>query len=321
MELAVDLLLQHRPIDAVKRKRSWVTRLRRTAQYAVETTPSDQFSSSKGSGFSKIMQQRALNEILPSLFEIAQKHEDHVRQSQDCGNTSIGMGGEVSWQPLTRPPRQALAPRKRQQTGMATTTPRIKSDVDASADETEVDDTVTPSCPQYEQDIQICRNSNPPASRQDASVPVPAQEPPQPDSLAYSCTATPSTSFGQSNHALPLADDMDLDVNGASSALYHGQAQLQSTLASNPLQYPSTHHNYNHNVQLHQNGSSFPSMQSAFVPVSPPAYEHSLHAFNMLYSLDYPYTYDFTPAPSNLSSFHGLPLDANISCHQQTSHH
>jgi len=314
--LAVDLLLQHRDIDADKRKRSWVAELWHKAKCVVEMTPSDQFSSSKDSDFSKTMQQRALNEILPSLFEIAQKHEDHVRQSQH------GMGGEVSWQPLTRPPRQALAPRKRQQTAMATTVVRIKSDVDASADETEVDDTTVPSCPRYERDTRIFCNSNSPAPRQDASAPVPAREPPQLDSLAYSSTATPSTSFGQSNHVLPLGDDMDLDVNGASSAPYHGQVQLPSTLASNPLQYSSTHHDYNnHDVQLHQNGSSFPSMQSAFIPVSPPLYEHSLHFFNTPYPLEYSDNYSFTPAHSNCSFFHGLPLDASISGHQQTPYH
>ncbi|KAI0578281.1 DUF2841 domain-containing protein [Pyrenophora tritici-repentis] len=330
LALAVDIMLQHRPIDEVKRKGSWVAKLRHTAEYAVQTTPSDQFSSSKGSGFSNMMQIRALTEILPSLFDIAQKYEDHVCQSQQCGNTNLGMGGRVTWQPLTRPPRQTLAPRKRHQTAKATSVVRVESDADASGDDTDVDDTVAASHLSHDQNIHISHHSDASASRQGAAVSVRTQEPPQPDIRTYSTTATPNTSFGSSMHALHLTDNMDLNVNGASSVSYNSQPHAQHTLASTPMQYSSVHPSYN--SQLHQSGTSFPSIQSVFAPVSPPAYEHSLHMFDVPYPLQaastsfnshtgYPYDYDYVTTSPALSLFNGLPFESNMSCHQQTSRH
>ncbi|CAA9958044.1 DUF2841 domain containing protein [Pyrenophora teres f. maculata] len=321
LALAVDIMLQHRPIDEIKRKDPWVAKLRHAAQYAVETTPSEQFSSSKGSGFSEMMQKRALTEILPSLFDIAQKYEDHVCHSQHCGDTAtnLDMGGRVTWQPLTRPPRQTLAPRKRHQTAKATSLLRIESDADASGDETDVDDTVAASHLPHDQNTHISHHSDAPASRQDAAVSMRTQEPHQPD-----------TSFGSSMHALHLADNMDLNANGASSVSYNSQPHAQGALASTTMHYSSVHPSYN--SQLHQSGSSFPSIQSVFAPVSPPAYEHSLHMFDVPYPLqtasvpfnsntDYPYEYDFVTTSPALSLFSGLPFESNISRHQQTPRH
>ncbi|KAI2475115.1 hypothetical protein Ptr902_13462 [Pyrenophora tritici-repentis] len=258
LALAVDIMLQHRPIDEVKRKGSWVAKLRHTAEYAVQTTPSDQFSSSKGSGFSNMMQIRALTEILPSLFDIAQKYEDHVCQSQQCGNTNLGMGGRVTWQPLTRPPRQTLAPRKRHQTAKATSVVRVESDADASGDDTDVDDTVAAS------HLSMTKIFTSPTTRM----------PPR-----------------------------------------HDRMQLFLT----PMQYSSVHPSYN--SQLHQSGTSFPSIQSVFAPVSPPAYEHSLHMFDVPYPLQaastsfnshtgYPYDYDYVTTSPALSLFNGLPFES-----------
>ncbi|RMZ73230.1 hypothetical protein GMOD_00009040 [Pyrenophora seminiperda CCB06] len=322
LTLAVDIMLQHRPIDEVKRKESWVAKLRHAAQYAVETTPSDQFSSSKGSGFSKMMQERALSEILPSLFDIAQKHEDHVCQFQRCKDKELGMGG------------RALAPRKRHQTAKATSVPRIGSDEDASGVETDIDDTITPLYLQQEQDTQMPHNSHLQASRQDTFISVQTQEPRQPDTRAYMSTVTPNTSFEQSMHALHPADDMDLDVKVASSASYHSPLQAHCTLPSTPVQYLSVHPGYNSgNVEMLQNGSSFSNMQSPFAAVSTPSYDHSLHMFDVQYPLPptgavfnrntgYPYDCDmFVGASPALGFFNGLPPAPHIRCHQQTSRH
>jgi hypothetical protein len=110
------MMLQHRIIDKEKRKGSWVAKLRQAAQYAVETTPPDQFSSSKGSGFSEMMRSRALEEILPNLFETAQLYEDHFAwhgHYEGSGVLDPDKGKRVTWQPFMRPARPPVAPRKR----------------------------------------------------------------------------------------------------------------------------------------------------------------------------------------------------------------
>ena len=141
-------MLQHRDIDVGKRNMDWVTRLRNAAHYAVETTPPDQFSSSKGSAFSERMQGRALGEIIPNLFDIALSYQEHFARYtlyEGTNNRDPGIGTHVTWQPLTRPPRQAPAPRKRVRQTRTRPASRTEYDAHESGHDTEVDNTATES--------------------------------------------------------------------------------------------------------------------------------------------------------------------------------
>ncbi|KAF1837855.1 hypothetical protein BDW02DRAFT_645047 [Decorospora gaudefroyi] len=326
LALAVDLMLQHRVSDAPKRREPWAEKMREQAVYAVKSTPPDQFSSSKGPGFSQRMRGRALSEILPSLFDVAQSYEDHLVQYQlydGSGHEDPKTGKRVSWRPLARPSRQP-APKKRLRTSRGTPAPKIESDDDASGDETEVDDTMTDS------EIRRARKraqvpvpapyySNPPASHWQAPVPAHMAAPtvsPQ-DMRPDSSTTTPNTSFGQSMHGLQLGESMDLDV----------QAQNQNAFPSGPPMHysPSRPSFSNHTYPSEQDGGP----PSTFVPGPPPGYEQAFEMYHGSYPphfgdvtftdsvnvghVHFPYSYHQGYPPHGGLEF--IPSYAGDSCH------
>jgi hypothetical protein len=147
LTLAVEVMFIHRKIDEIKRRGSWVSRLRQIAVYAVETTAPDNFSSSKGSEHSEQMRQRALTAILPSLFEVAMSYEDHIIQYglfEGSGKEDAGAGSHHTWQPIPRPARQPLY-RKRVRSGKAYAR---RLECDGSADESSPGGSTQPVTPQ-----------------------------------------------------------------------------------------------------------------------------------------------------------------------------
>ncbi|KAF1947032.1 hypothetical protein EJ02DRAFT_171497 [Clathrospora elynae] len=174
LALAVDMMLLHRRIDEVKRRGAWIAKLRQAATYAVETTAADQFSSSKGNGFSAKMRTRALEDILPNLFETAQTYEDHFAKYnlyEGCGAEDPGFGTHVTWHPLSRPSRQPIVPKP--MTRKRLRTARVQAPrVEESGDETEVDDTLATS---YLRRSQAQRQTR---AAQASNMPVPQQQPP-----------------------------------------------------------------------------------------------------------------------------------------------
>jgi hypothetical protein len=74
LNLAVDLILQHRDsdIDQVKRRNGWTSIMHREAEYQVIKTTKEMFSSSKDPGFSESLKARALNHVLPEMFDVVQ---------------------------------------------------------------------------------------------------------------------------------------------------------------------------------------------------------------------------------------------------------
>jgi hypothetical protein len=304
-------MLQHRIIDAVKRRGSWVQKLRKIARYAVESTAADQFSSSKGSGFSETMQKRALSEILPNLFEIAQSYEDHLAQYglyEGAGNQDPGNGTRVTWQYLTRPPRQT-APRKRVRRTKAPAAERVVSDADASGDETEVDNTATithlrrgrrpqtqaqaPQNPQPRPGLQeplplaVPQDPIPQTQASQGQAPVPAHVTAamlsQPDVRYRSAAPTPNASFGQPMLGLPLGENMDMDVKVAHRDPYQHQVPQTTFPPSQPMEYPTSHAAFNSNVLRthHDEGHFMGSAQSSFAPTV--GYEHSFSMFDPPY--------------------------------------
>lgn len=305
-------MLQHRNIDVVKRTLGWTTKLRKAARYAVETTPPDQFSSSKGSAFSEKMQARALSEILPNLFDITLSYEEHLATYnlyEGSNHQDPGIGTCVTWQPLTRPTRQPSAPRKRLRQTKATPIPRVEYDADGSGHETEVDNTTTESHLRWERKAEELRQQ------------VQASQPQH--MRPHNSITTPNTSFGQPMYALHLGDDMDLDAKVADHTPYPDQTPGHSDFHSGqPMQYYTSHSGYHHVPQPQQCVSS-----SGVASVSAPGYDQPFSMFPTSYhpqvedmafssNAGLPYEYDmFVP-----SFFEGLPDLNSIRCQPEASH-
>jgi hypothetical protein len=309
-------MLQHRAIDVAKRSLGWAKKLEKAAHYAVETTPPDQFSSSKGSAFSERMQQRALDEILPNLFDIVLSYESHFAMYnlyEGTNNRDPGNGTRVTWQHLTRPPRQPSVPRKRYRRTKTTPPPRIVSDADGSGDETEVDNTTTESHLRHEEDVRQLQ--------QEAQAPVGGHAIPQPLIHPQSSVTTPNSSFGKSMHALQLGDNSDLDVKVVSHAPYHDQGLNQNNFnCSQPMQFCTGHPGY-HPVLQHQQdvGSSGVVSESVAAYDEPfsmfPTYNSPAESAAFANDAGFPYEYDmFAP-----SLFDGLPSLNSINCQPEAS--
>jgi hypothetical protein len=87
------------------------------------------------------MRERAFNDILPNLFDIAALYENHLYKS--TGRKHLDNGTRVTWCRIPRPFRQIAPPRKRARQTRAAKAPTIESDDKASGEETEVDNTIT----------------------------------------------------------------------------------------------------------------------------------------------------------------------------------
>ncbi|RAR05560.1 ydr124wp-like protein [Stemphylium lycopersici] len=339
LTLAVDVMLQHRLIDKDKRKAPWIAKLRQAARYAVETTPPDQFSSSKGSGFSERMQGRALAEILPNLFDIAQLYEDHFaywKHYEGSGNPGPGKGTRVTWKPLTRPARQPVAPRKRVRRSKASQGSRSGVVIDASGHESEVDDTLVSSYSRNEQQVHQQLESPHDCKQrmigQQALISSRGAVTARPERRSRSTATTPRSSFGQTMRGLRMGEEADLDVRRATRAPVHDEVYAQG---SQGLPY-ATGHPYYHGcpVQAPQGASSLHGMaQPNFVPACMPEYQHPHPAFESPYPhvVDSVPSYDTTGlpyeygmyAPPRVHSFEfldGMPSDGDISRRAETYH-
>ncbi|KAF2676787.1 hypothetical protein K458DRAFT_179749 [Lentithecium fluviatile CBS 122367] len=144
-------MLIHRRIDEQcgKRRRSWIRQLRSQAEFLVEGTPTECFSSSKEDTFNESMKERALNEILPSLFDVAEAHEDYIAQYdlyEGSDNTDPHRGKYVTWSRSARPVRTHTKKRQCRPRVIKTDTlaPRDEpSSEEDSGEETEADELVS----------------------------------------------------------------------------------------------------------------------------------------------------------------------------------
>jgi hypothetical protein len=324
-------MLQHRLIDDEKPRGSWVAKLRQAAQYAVETTPPDQFSSSKGAGFSEWMQKRALNDILPNLFEIAALYENHIalyKLYEGTRRMDPGYGTSVTWHRITRPPRRVARAKRIRKTKTAQV-PRTESDVDASGSETEVDDTMTRAhlqrTRQARSQAQQLQNPRQHAPETPApTVPTGASSPStsQQDRHVLSLT-TSNTCFGQHMYGIRLNEEMDANMPS-----YARQIDQVHKYPSNlPMQYSG----YNFPVFQHQEDTHSPhSAQSSFGSEHVPSFAHPLSVFDApcppqddgfavpmaSNNAGFPYEYKGafmfkTVSNHSNGSFHGLPHDPN----------
>jgi hypothetical protein len=209
-------------VDEMKRRGSWVKRLRQVAVYGVETTAPDNFSSSKGSEHSEQMRQRALTAILPSLFEVAQSYEDHIAQYdlyEGSGNVDPGKGKQHTWQPIPRPARQLLYRKRARRTARSA---REQSDCDASADETGPDESSATwsqaQTPQHQQSMKVSSPCTPTERRHNVE--------------------TPKGAFNQTMHSLQMEGTEDADVKYVETRQVQPPSEMLAYSQSTP--YPST---------------------------------------------------------------------------------
>ncbi|KAH9860187.1 hypothetical protein IAQ61_011971 [Plenodomus lingam] len=350
LKVAVTMMLQHRAIDEPKRKGSWVAKLQQAAQYAIETTPPEQFSSSKGSGFSERMRDRALNEIMPSLFSIAQIHEDHLAQYnlyEGRGNVDTRRGTMCTWQPVSRPPRQSTFNRKRAK--VPSRAPRIRevSEDTVSGDDTEVDDTISNTFLRRERAQYRRQQRTPKATRSLQASPIDA-----PALTSANCASTPSRgstmmatpngSFERTMTGLCLEGDVNMDVKYVDATHFSNPDMMCNMFAlSQPVQYSVSQPSFDsHSFHGQENVAPFPGpAHPAFDSGS--VYDTAFTAFNTPYPQEvrnavfnaplpgahhhgFPYGYDGGfPAVSGAhpvdTSFHGPPADLEMN--SQFSHH
>ena len=166
-------MLVHREVDEKygKRDKAWIKTLRKRATNSVDDTSNESFSSSTDPAFNKAMKERALEKILPSLFDIAEAHESYVVQHglfEGSGNVDPEVGKEVTWERAPRPDRTAFRKKARYAPSDTSRQPSEQAlDTPASGDETEVEDaTMTSSfssvqSPSGEEDVKMITEPSP----------------------------------------------------------------------------------------------------------------------------------------------------------------
>ncbi|KAI8940918.1 hypothetical protein NX059_002176 [Plenodomus lindquistii] len=314
LKVAVTMMLQHRIIDEPKRKGSWVQKLQQAAQYAIETTPPEQFSSSKGSGFGDRMRERALKEILPSLFSVAQIHEDHLAQYnlyEGTGNVDTRQGTMCTWQPVSRPPRQSTSSRKRVKVQSRATRPRDVSEETISGAETEVDDAVSNTFLRRQRARSHRPQRTPTAMHHvhsSAEALSGVTSGPAPSRRNSTVMATPASSFDRTMTGLCLEDNADCDVKYIDPAHFSNSNMMCNMFAlGQPMPYSVSQTAFGtHGFHGQENAPPYNApANSPFM--SGPGYNTSFTTFNM------PYAHQIQngPFPASLpgTHHHGFPYE------------
>ncbi|KAI8930713.1 hypothetical protein NX059_012322 [Plenodomus lindquistii] len=316
LKVAVIMMLQHRIIDEPKRQGSWVQKLQQAAQYAIETTPPEQFSSSKGSRFGERMHERALKEILPSLFSVAQLHEDHLAQYnlyEGTGNVDTRQGTMCTWQPMSRPPRLSTSSRKRAKVHSRATRLKDVSEETVSGAETEVDDAVSNTFlrrqrarshrPQRTPTVMHHVQSSVDALSSATGTGGPA--PPRRDSTVL---ATPTSSFDRTITGLGLEENADCDVKHMGPAHFSNSNMMCNMFAlgqSMPYAVSQTAFGAH---DFHRQENVPPCNTPANSPFMPgPGYNTSFTTFNMPFG----HQIQNIPSPASLTRthHHGFPYE------------
>lgn len=273
VKLAIEVIIQHRnlPVDEVKRAcpGGWIAKLRSMTQFTIDTTPEDQFSSSKNVVFSRLMKERAVDQILPNLFEFAQSYEDYVFQHSlwEYADANMPLGPTKTWHFIPRPPKQ-ITVRRRDCTTFRrrTRAPQEETNIDASkatsnsdaeAGDTEVDEGMELHADRLHEEVtaRAARNDRPAVTRPSimkvsspveiaAALPTPvavvtASPAPTamtidtptspPDLISSGNELSPNSSFNSSVGSLQLEEAKEREVTAVSE-------NMQTNLAGFPYQ-------------------------------------------------------------------------------------
>jgi hypothetical protein len=334
LDLAVDLILQHRDseIDQVKRERGWTLIMRREAVYQVTKTAEDLFASSKDPGFNESMKARALHYVLPEMFDIVQSYEDYVAQNSvavlNDPNATLPKGTKHIYFPVPRPKQP---PRKRVRSTQAVPANVTKVETHKeSGSETGVNEAREQNSRRYlrrqeRPQAQVPEGPAPEVQKVDVPSPTgttnPYTTPASFELEDHTATATSDSSFGQSLNELHLLDAKEGGfpfgygyVNETYQAMqdasmWSNACQLQ--LNQCPAQLLGTSPN-----SLFDPYSGTPSFRSSVAP-------HFIYKRNGVFS-PVPTGTSLMPDGKSTSfvglpySFNGLPYDFDVN-HQTTS--
>ena len=222
--LAADLMLIHRDMDEQcgKRKKPWISQLRTQAVYIVDSIPAETFSSSREDIFNDSMKDRALKEILPNLFDVAEAHEDYVTQYElfeGSSNKDPLKGKYVTWKRCPRPYR-GLTNKRPRYSKVVKPAQRELSASEDSGEETEVDDAMSNPSTSFssfqsiassgDDDVDVKRESSPLHQRPNMAPPTHIGQNAQEVQARH--MATPYAVFDQSLNRLHLDDSSQTDV-------------------------------------------------------------------------------------------------------------
>ncbi|PVH93533.1 hypothetical protein DM02DRAFT_634475 [Periconia macrospinosa] len=114
--LAINIMMVHCNRNTnTNRTRSWISELKEDADYIVQTTPVETFSSSTELGFNESMKTRAQDEVLHSLFDVAKSYEDYcrkVRWYESADKEYPGPAKTIYWRQIPKPQRGPSKKRK-----------------------------------------------------------------------------------------------------------------------------------------------------------------------------------------------------------------
>jgi hypothetical protein len=219
LDLAVDLILQHRDseIDQVKRKSDWTLTMRNEAVYQVTKTAKDLFSASKDPGFNESLKARALDYVLPGMFDIVQSYEDYVAQNDvavlNDPNATLPKGTKHIYFPVPRP-KQLPRMRVRSTQAVPANVTKVETHKE-SGSETGVDEAREQNIRRYlrrqeRSQAQVPGGPAPEVQKVDVPSPTRMQNPyTTPASLdleEHTATATSDSSFSQSLNELHPSD-------------------------------------------------------------------------------------------------------------------
>ncbi|KAH7074684.1 hypothetical protein BKA63DRAFT_319292 [Paraphoma chrysanthemicola] len=290
LTLAVEVMLQHRdsPTDEIKRRSPWTVKLRQIAEYNVETTAPEHFSSSKSAVFSRMMKERAVKSILPSLFETSQSYEDFVFQHdlwKHRDEKKFPRGKSITWQSVPRPPKQTNQ-RKRPRKARATRVLRDDTDTEslgeASADDTEVDDTMARRASRQVRQKEFSSQQQRAMLEEEDAQYAPAPASVLPNAVVDASPRmsaskrvlqpaqvhpTPNTSFDQSLGRLRLDEDAKA-ANLVTTDNNDQQVQQGRTPHSQTIQYDNSHGHYTNSSfhPMHSSGPYSTPVSTAFAP-------------------------------------------------------
>ena len=335
--LAVEMMLVHRKIDEIKRKGSWISKLRDVAKFTVQTTSADHFSSAKGAVHSEEMKKRALEQILPSIFDVAQAYEDHIMQYslfEGSGNADPGRGKHHTWKPIPRPARRT-APKRPRRTIVESPETVHETICDASGDETEPDDTMVrlarapyglpraepsprlmtaQSQPEVQTSQQFIASEDGRRQTWTTNTPVPASGPCTPvtsqdDCKLHRIASTPNSSFDQSLHGLHIEEE-DLDKKPYPRAMSdHGSVHPQYNMApyTQPMQmeYPAAQASFE--GQPYQPANTYPTLAQAHFTQTDTGFINPFTMFNAP-----PPPMGYTQYTSPMPTVNGFVYEQNI---------
>ncbi|KAH7122421.1 hypothetical protein B0J11DRAFT_581126 [Dendryphion nanum] len=137
IKVAIVIMFLHRYTDpdTDRLRINWTSKLRDEAVHSLKTTPVEDFTSGKlDNDYNNQMKARALEQIVPDLFDTAQCYEDHVAMynqydGQISDNPESKRGKQHTWSSMKRPLRSQVSKAK---SGSETALKRVRLSNDRS---------------------------------------------------------------------------------------------------------------------------------------------------------------------------------------------